>query len=294
MNDSLDHLRGDKRRELDRIVEILFEEFEAVRARKTTDKNQRGRILKIILFGSFARGDWVEDHRSGYKSDYDLLIIVNKRYFCDFEFWERAEERFLTDPKIDHDVQIVVEPFDYVNSLLSQRQYFFSDIRDQGVALYEADPMQELAQAKPLNEAEFIHLSQQHFEKVFPYAAGFLKGAHFYIEEKQNNLSAFSLHQATEHAYAAFLLVHTHYKPDIHHIGKLRGLSENIDKNLIEIWPRNTRLARRRFELLRRAYVEARYSEHYEITHEDLDWLTERVTLLHQRIEAACKKRLEQ
>ncbi len=228
MNDSLDHLRGDKRRELDRIVEILFEEFEAVRVRKKADQKKRGRILKIILFGSFARGDWVEDHISGYKSDYDLLIIVNDRYFCDFEFWERAEERFLTDSKIDHAVQIVVEPFDDVNRQLSEGQYFFSDIRDQAVALYEADPMQELAQAKPMNEAEFIRLSQEHFDKMFPLAKEFLDYAESGIEKGNYNTAAFLLHQATEHAYAAFLLTYTHYKPDIHHIGKLRGFSETI------------------------------------------------------------------
>ena len=34
-------------------------------------------MLKIILFGSHARDDWVEAPKEGYFSDYDLLIIVN-------------------------------------------------------------------------------------------------------------------------------------------------------------------------------------------------------------------------
>jgi uncharacterized protein len=40
---------------------------------------------------------------------------------------------------------------------------------------------------------------------------------------------------------------------------------------LVDAWPRETRVDRRRFELLKSAYVEARYSASYEIGIEDLD-----------------------
>jgi len=36
---------------------------------------------------------------------------------------------------------------------------------------------------------------------------------------------------------------------------------------------RDTRAARAHFELLKRAYVDARYSEHFEITKDQLEWL---------------------
>ncbi len=231
-------------------------------------------------------------NKSGYKSDFDLLIIVSAKYLCDFEYWEKAEERFLFHPNIRRTVQLVVEPLSHVNKMLSERQYFFSDIRDEGIALYEANSRKALPQAKPLNEAEFTALSQKHFEIAFPSAKEIFETAHLQIEKGMNKWAAFSLHQATEHAYNAFLLVHTHYSPSTHNIRKLRGFSEDLDKTLVTIWPRNNRIARRRFELLRRAYVEARYSEHYEISREDLDWLTDRVTHLHKAIEKVCKKRL--
>lgn len=88
---SLDHLPELYRRELDRAVKILFEEFDRVTTHKTSEKKLNGKILKIILFGSFARGTWVDDEKSGYRSDYDLLIIVNSDYMTDFvEYWDRA------------------------------------------------------------------------------------------------------------------------------------------------------------------------------------------------------------
>uniref|UniRef100_UPI0013D5F27A nucleotidyltransferase domain-containing protein n=4 Tax=Pseudomonadota TaxID=1224 RepID=UPI0013D5F27A len=54
--------------------------------------------LKLILFGSYARGDWVEDRKSGYSSDYDLLVVVNYGRFAEqYEAWEKAAERFLQE-----------------------------------------------------------------------------------------------------------------------------------------------------------------------------------------------------
>jgi len=38
-----------------------------------------GKLLKIILFGSYARGDWVDDSVGRYLSDYDLLVVVIMR-----------------------------------------------------------------------------------------------------------------------------------------------------------------------------------------------------------------------
>lgn len=58
-------------------MRILVEEFETAHARGTSDWNRKGRILKIILYGSYARGDWVDDPVGGYHSDYDILVVVN-------------------------------------------------------------------------------------------------------------------------------------------------------------------------------------------------------------------------
>ncbi len=50
---------------------------------------------------------------------------------------------------------------------------------------------------------------------------------------------------------------------------------------------------RRCFALLNRAYVDARYSPHYEITDEELAWLVERVSALQRCVAAICAERLE-
>jgi hypothetical protein len=105
--------------------------------------------------------------------------------------------------------------------------------------------------------------------------------------------AAFSLHQGTERAYACFLLVRTLYFPRSHNIKFLRSLSEDNEPRLIEAWPRTERIDRRRFELLKRAYVEARYVETYEIGMDDLNALAEAVRNLRDIVEQVSRERLE-
>lgn len=73
------------------------------------------------------------------------------------------------------------------------------------------------------------------------------------------------LHLACENYYHCVLLTLTLYSPKSHRIKAIRSRAEDIDRRLIAAWPRNTRFARRCFELLSRAYVEARYSPNYHM-----------------------------
>jgi len=107
------------------------------------------------------------------------------------------------------------------------------------------------------------------------------------------NKAAFNLHQAAETAYACFLLAQTSYFPRSHNLKFLRSLAEDKDRRLVEAWPRETKLDRRRFELLKRAYVEARYSDAYEISADDLAALAASVGRLRSIVDEVCRERIE-
>lgn len=79
-----------------------------------------------------------------------------------------------------------------------------------------------------------------------------------------------------------------------HSIKFLRSLAEQIDPGLIAVWPRETKHDRRLFELLKRAYVDARYSEHYVINAEELAWLGERAEMLRTLVETGSREKIEQ
>ena len=123
MKSSLDHIPPRKQRELARALEILHEEFEDALGEGTADFKKRGRILKIILFGSYARGTFVDEPHSmkGYRSDFDLLVIVNNRKLTDFaEYWYKAADRLTRDSFIETPTQFIVHSRREVNTQLKE------------------------------------------------------------------------------------------------------------------------------------------------------------------------------
>jgi len=295
LTDILDHLPARKRRELARVLEIIFSEVEQFRSTKQSVKKANGKILKVILYGSYARGDWVEDRLSGYRSDYDVLIVVNSDSFAqEHELWLALEERFLKEQiahLIDTPVIPIVHSLHEVNDQLSRGRPFFVDIAKDGKVLYEEEG-HPLARPKTLTKEEANAEARRYFDQWLPDASYWLKQAQTAMVDGMPNHAAFDLHQATERAYHCLLLTLTLYSPKSHRIKVLRSKAEDLDKRLIDAWPRDNRIARRRFELLSRAYVEARYSPNYEITTEELAWLAERVQALQASVASICEKRL--
>jgi predicted nucleotidyltransferase/HEPN domain-containing protein len=296
MKSSLEHLPESKRRELARVVEILFAEFQDAIVLGTQPHKRMGRILKVVLYGSYARGDWVNDPVGGYVSDYDLLVVVNHDRLTDMvEYWSKAEEHFLQEQTIAHrltaPVSLIVHSFNDVNLQLKRGRPFFVDLIRDGIALYEA-PGHEFDPPKPLEPAEALKEAQGYYEKWAPSAAAFQSMSKHAEREGSLNESAFALHQAVERLYHCVLLVLTLYSPKSHKLNFLRSHAEQLDMRLAEAWPRGTKFERRRFELLRCAYVDARYSPHYKISAEELAWLGERVTALQVAVNAVCTARL--
>lgn len=296
LTDPLDHLPANKRRELARVLEIIFFEVEQFRATKLSMKKLDAKILKVILYGSYARGDWMEDRLSGYRSDYDLLIVVNKQSFVDEdELWLALDERLIQEQiahRIKTPVLPVVHSLQDVNDQLARGRPFFVDIARDGRVLYE-EPGHPLAQPKPLSAKEKHDEAQRHFYQWLPLSTHSVKLAETSIGDGVPRHAAFNLHQATETAYHCLLLTLTLYSPKSHRIKNLRSKAEDLDTRLVDAWPRDNRLARRRFELLSRAYVEARYSASYDITAEELEWLVERVKALQNQVAIICRERLD-
>jgi predicted nucleotidyltransferase/HEPN domain-containing protein len=294
--DRLEHLPDSKRRELDYVVKVLFDSFDDAVKTKLSAKRKGGQILKVILFGSMARGDWVDDKISGYKSDYDLLVVVNSHGFTDLhEYWHGADERFVREFTITHNigapVNFIVHDLGDVNDQLAHGRPFFTDIARDGIVLYEA-PGHPLAKPKPLTPEEVTAEAKAYYEQWFPLVQHAVRLAETSTADHVPRDAAFMLHQAVERAYHCVLLVLTLYSPKSHRITMLRSQAEALDDRLKAIWPADTKLHRQAFDRLRRAYVEARYAADYTVSDEELAWLTERVTLLQETVKTIAEERL--
>ncbi len=298
MRDDVAHLPDKKRRDLDRIVEVLFAEFEQATSLSTQKWRRQGRILKVILYGSYARGDWVDDPIGGYQSDYDILVVVSDERLTEpGEFWAKADDQFVREvtisKRISAPVSFIVHSLADVNNQLTQGRPFFIDAIDQGIALYEVEDF-PFVTPRPLEPKAARAEAQKHFDKWFPGALRRFDMARGAIEKRYTNEAAFDLHQTTEQLYHCLLLTLTLYSPKSHKLNFLRSQAEPLVHELIAVWPRDTKFAQRCFELLRQAYVNARYSPHYKVTPAELEWLAERVELLQQIVKQACEKRLAQ
>ncbi|HEV7288857.1 nucleotidyltransferase and HEPN domain-containing protein [Sphingomonas sp.] len=296
MRTSLDHLPSTKQRELERIVQILFAEFEDATALATQKWKKQGRILKVILYGSYARGDWVEDPVGGYYSDYDILVVVSDDRLTDpVEYWAKADDHFVREvtisKRISAPVAFIVHSLAEVNDQLMRGRPFFIDAIQQGIVLYEADG-HPFATPQPLTEETARAEARKYFDEWFPAAQKRFDIAKFDIEKGYLKDAAFDLHQTAERFYHCALLTLTLYSPKSHKLNFLRAQAEPLVHELIAVWPRDTKFARRCFELLQQAYVNARYSPHYKITPEELAWLVERIDVLQNVVRDVCERRL--
>ena len=297
MRTDLDHLPPAKQRELERVVQIIFEEFGDA-SNLATGKRKAGRIHKIILYGSYARGGWVDEPHTakGYKSDYDLLIIVNQKDLADrVQYWAKADERLMRELAITQTlktpVNFIVHTLQEVNDGLAHGRYFFMDVASEGIALYQADES-ELHQPKPKTPAQALAMAKEYFEEWVPNASGLLETARFSQEKGRLKDAAFLMHQVAERLYHGVLLVSTFYTPHVHNLGFLRTQAERLDYRLFNVWPRDTRAERAMFEKLKDAYVKARYSKHYTISEEELNWLGTQVEELGRVVHIVCSEKI--
>lgn len=284
MKTSLSHIPERKRDELISIVKIILA------------------IVKpemIILFGSYARGDFVVydaqfDRDTGrklsYASDFDILVIVrSEKVSDDFKIWNRVEKQIRKN--ICTSISLIVETMDHVNEMLSVGRYFYADIKKEGIALYDTKKFQ-LARARKLDAGTKRLLAEEDYKIWIPKAKQLFEGYKFYLEKHYNNIAAFTLHQITEALLSATSLVLTTYKPKTHDLERLTERMEKIDLSFAEIFPRENKKEKRLFELLRKAYVDARYSKTYKITKGELTYLAERVKKLRRLSLKKCREKM--
>lgn len=239
-------------------MEIILEEFEDALKGAVSDAKKRGRVLKTILFGSYARGTFVDEPhtRKGYRSDFDLLVVVNNRMFTDFAtYWNKAADRLMRDPGISTPVSFIVHSRRKVNTYLREGQYFFSDIRKEGIVLYELDD-EPLAQPKPLKPADRLRLAQGYVDDRCPASEGFLDTSRYAFGQGRTKEAAFLLRQALEQAYSCVLLTLTNYGPPSHNIKFLRSLAEDQDRRLADAFPRGSASGTRLVQLDQRGLRE--------------------------------------
>lgn len=105
-------------------------------------------------------------------------------------------------------------------------------------------------------------------------------------------MASFNLHQATENFLKTIRLIYSLYGHKEHDLEFLLGKCKLHTLELAKVFPRDTEEEERLFELLKRAYVEARYNDDFVVTKEDIDALIPKVELLRDITKQICTERI--
>lgn len=284
MKESLDHLPEEKQAQLRRVVSIV---------RKMCDD-----VEMIILFGSYARGDYREendlspDRKSGASSDYDILVVCRHKSTVANRLLWGSISRQCNGYDTTVPFRFVVHDIRYIKKRLKEIHYFFSDIVREGCLLYTSGKY-VLNVGKELTPERKLRVAEEHFGHWHERGrCFFLDFENAFARDDVKN-AAFHLHQSAECSYKALLLVFTNYTPHDHFLVSMGRQTREILPGMEEIFPCETKADKELFELFDYAYIGARYDPGFDISKEDLEYLSGRVRRLLGLTEAFCIGRIQ-
>jgi HEPN domain-containing protein/predicted nucleotidyltransferase len=280
---SLDHLPNQKRYEINGIMLSIKE------------------LVKpemIILFGSYSRGDWVDERYYGenrtlyeYKSDYDFLVVTEHHQDMPPGLGKKIRQRVKRAERLQASPQIIFHDINFLNKELEEGQYFFRDIVHEGVLLYTTNKY-ELATPRDLSDYERGEIAKLYFNKWLTKADELFDVYNYALSKEMYASAIFLLHQSTESYYAAIHLVFTDYKPKTHDLRDLNKVACHSHARFKIIFPDQTENEKRLFTLLVKAYIDSRYKLNYSVHPKDLKWLAERVKLMRELTIQLCMERI--
>ena len=290
MKDSIAYLPKDKQAELNFLVKEILKRLPQTEF--------------IILFGSYARGNYVrrsvriED--GGIPtvkiSDYDIYVITSGINSKKAEtVLDNVEDIFFAGKDFDRDtpVQFINDNIKMLNKYLEEGRYFYTQIKQEGIVLYNSRKY-KLARRRKLNYTEIKEQAQAYFDEKFQTANEFLHTAKLIYKEEYYKRTSFQLHQACENYYYAIRLTFTLRNNKQHNLSKLSSSTKRYAEDLATVFPQDTPEEKRLFTLLKSAYVEARYNPYFVVTKEDIDALVPKVELLRDITKQICTAKIKE
>lgn len=255
----------------------------------------------IVLYGSYARDEYIDhDERDEHGiptikiSDYDILVVtsgINDKKAG--VILDNIEDLYFKDIDAQTPVQFINENIKTLNKAIEEGRYFYTQIKTEGVILYDSGRF-KLARRRKLDFAEIRQQAQEYFDDKFESANNKLKMAKYAASEKLYKDAIFMLHQACENYYYAIRLTFNLKSNKQHNLSKLTASVSSYSNELDKVFPQNTEEEKRLFNLVKAAYVDARYNPQFVVTKEDIDTLIPKVELLRDITKRICERKIKE
>ena len=288
MKKSVNFLPENKRNDLKQLVELVCQNIKDVGM--------------VILYGSYARNTYVDyDQRiefgvpTYFMSDYDIVILTRKPIGAiEYSLYDKIADAFFQHKNRPFHTkpQFINYGIDDFNYALTKAHYFETEIKRQGIILYDSGDY-KLARRRKLNFNEIQERAQKYYNNKFGRAMSFYLDVPHAAGRNDYKQASFYLHQAAEHFFRTIELVFTLYSPKEHKLAEFMNRCKRFTTETFKAFPRDTPEEERLFKLLERAYVESRYNPDFEITKEDIDALLPKVEHLRDIVERVCAAQID-
>jgi predicted nucleotidyltransferase/HEPN domain-containing protein len=282
MRKSMSNLPEYKVNELATITETILKELDDVQM--------------IILFGSYARGNWVEDvcsekdYTYEYKSDFDILVITKYVEAANNTTLQHKIEGKLN--RTETTVNLVFHDIQHINAQLNKGLYFFSDIQDEGIILYDSGRFR-LAKKRKLNIDKRKNTAQQDFDELYEKAKRFYNHFQHDLEKQWYNEALFELHQSIKCLYTTMLSVFCGYIPQNCDLEKLGRYVASYEPIFLTVFHSATERQDKIFKLLNNAQTHIGSKNSHNITKVDLAHLEQCTQKLMELTRKICKKKID-
>lgn len=249
---------------------------------------------RIYVTGRFRRSITVESifnifiNPSIEETSFDLIVVVSaEEKRSDNELQDIIENRC----KAVVPVTVLIMPVQKFRQLLESGHPFVYAISQSALQVYDTGNITVTAEKIP-DTREWLDSARVDLDNWAHSAKISMEGAGYYIQNGHLGMAAFLLHQAAEHCYIALIRVMTGYRVHTHNLDKLMRYSRCFSLEINELFARNTPEEIHLFQLLQRAYVDARYKYDYVISPAEIQVLTARIRKLHALVLDICGQQL--
>lgn len=216
---------------------------------------------------------------SQYMSNYIVLVLLeNLNNKEPHEWQDKIENQGIPV------TSIVLSVYTF-NEWLKAGHRFAINVQQSAEILYDSGSLQLQASHTATPHDEQIGI-EKYWRDGITRAKEFLAGSELYRIRKQFAMAAFMLHQSAEQSLHTLLKVGTGYHANTHNIDRLLRYAGLVSDQLSDLFPQKTEADKQLFQLLQKAYSDARYKADYTINYDQLLCLTEKVRCMHEVLSA--------
>ena len=214
---------------------------------------------------------------SRYLSDCFLLVLIQDPSSRELHEWQDIIE---TSCKQFIPVTAIVLETATFKQWLEKGGQFAVAVWESALRIYDPDKLGgSIATSR---NASSDNNNEKQYAAGLAKAREFLAGSELFSVRKQNAMAAFMLHQSAEQALRTLIKTGTGYHANTHSIDRLVRYASLVSYQIRDILSQNTEQEKRLFNLLQKAYIDARYQPDYKISTEDLLLLTEKVKMVNE------------